>query len=197
MDRIRPRSPMLLVVLLLGAGTVLAMDQMPICVYLERATDQNPTPEIQSHGSCAIIQPDGSPTIHPDHLAAIDFGDDVAPALVGDQWYYVTPDGRTAPVIPFDNGADPFHEGLARTSSAGKIGFIDKTLRVVIPPRYDFAWPFENGRSLVCMGCKPGEPDSDGHGPVVGGEWGVIDSAGRAVIPIRFTRDEALALGSQ
>ena len=121
----------------------------------------------------------------------------VAPVLVGDQWYYVAPDGRTAPVIPFDNGADRFREGLARTRASGRIGYIDRSLRAAIPPRYDFAWPFENGRALVCMGCKPGEPDSDGHRAVIGGQWGYIDRDGRTVEPIRLTRDEALALGSR
>jgi hypothetical protein len=46
----------------------------------------------------------------------------------------------------YDNGADYFVEDLARLiDSRGRFGFMNKKLKVVIVPKYTFAFPFENG----------------------------------------------------
>jgi hypothetical protein len=47
---------------------------------------------------------------------------------------------------------------------------------------------------MVCTGCreKPAADDPDHHGIVEGGLWGYIDHHGRAVIPVKYSRDEAL-----
>lgn len=78
-------------------------------------------------------------------------------ALVRDAhgWMYVDRDRRPIlrPYI-YDNGPDYFEEGLARFVQDGKMGFHDETLAVVIPARYDFAFPFENGVARVGMRCK-------------------------------------------
>ena len=50
-------------------------------------------------------------------------------------FYYVRRDGRMARVLQFDNGADYFVEGFARTVAGGKIGFIDRHGREVAPVR--------------------------------------------------------------
>jgi len=64
----------------------------------------------------------------------------------------------------------------------------------VIPPHhYDWGWPFENGRALVCLGCREGEPEGE-HRPVVGGRWGYVDKSGEEVVPVRLSRSEALEL---
>ena len=68
-------------------------------------------------------------------------------------FYYVGRDGHMVPVVAYDNGPDAFVEGRARTQVDGKIGYIDRKLRVVIPPRYDWGFPFEHGKAVVCSGC--------------------------------------------
>lgn len=114
-------------------------------------------------------------------------GEDPAPVTIAGTLYYLSAAGVAVPVLPFDNGADYFVEGLARTLRDGKVGFIDRELNVVVPPRWDFAFPFENGTAVVCDGCtfRP----VGGHREVVGGRWGVIDARGDIVVPVVHTRE--------
>ena len=64
-----------------------------------------------------------------------------------------------------------FAEGLLPFSDSRRWwGFVDKSFRWVIPPKYDFAEEF-----------------SDGLAPVqVGGEWGYIDKAGNEIVPPKY-----------
>ncbi|MGN5537861.1 MULTISPECIES: WG repeat-containing protein [unclassified Alcaligenes] len=69
-------------------------------------------------------------------------------------WVYVNHRGE-ALLRPFiyDNGPDYFEEGLARFVHDGKMGFHDEALRIWVPARYDFAFPFVNGKAQVGMDC--------------------------------------------
>ena len=58
-------------------------------------------------------------------------------------------------VFLYDNGPDYPSEGFIRVVKNGKIGFADaKTYAIVIPPQYDCAFPFENGKAKVSNTCK-------------------------------------------
>jgi len=70
----------------------------------------------------------------------------LAAVIIGPDMVYVAPDGRTAITLKFDNGPDYFKEGLTRIVRSGKVGFADSTLKVVIKPEWDFAWP--GGRAI-------------------------------------------------
>lgn len=113
------------------------------------------------------------------YLAAEPFSAHGLAAVADEQgWSYLNVRGDVLirPYV-FDNGPDPFREGLARFVSEGKFGFFDETGRVVIPPRYDFAYPFAGGRAKVGRGCRfvsEGE-----HQRVEGGVWSEIDRLGR------------------
>ena len=78
-------------------------------------------------------------------------------SLIQDEkgWVYVNERGE-AVLRPFiyDNGPDYFEEGLARFVASGKMGFHDKSLKIWIPARYDFAFPFVDGKAKVGMDCK-------------------------------------------
>lgn len=56
-------------------------------------------------------------------------------------------------VFTYDNGEDFFSEGLRRIVSekTGKVGFMDIHGNIAIAPKYDFAYPFKNGRAKVCF----------------------------------------------
>lgn len=170
------------------------------CVYA--ATD---TAELESHAGCAVRREAGAIEIRPETIESIDFASNAlspAPAplfVVGEGWFYILPSGRSARVVTWDNLADDFVEGLARTPIDGRIGYLDETLEIVIPPRFDGAWPFENGRALVCVGCgvesaEGDERGDDEHSAVEGGRWGYIDREGREVVPITLGRAEAMAI---
>ena len=138
---------------------------------------------------CARRDDDGRWVIEPGALRVrAARGEDLAVIELAGELHYLNAAGVVVPVLPFDNGADPFVEGLARTSVGGKIGFIDESLRVVIPATWTFAFPFENGRAVVCEGCELHDV-GDGHREVVGGRWGAIDRNGEVVVPVIHTRE--------
>ena len=59
------------------------------------------------------------------------FEDGLATISVDGAFFYVDRRGKTARALTFDNGPDPFVEGLARTIENGKVGFLDRKLRTV------------------------------------------------------------------
>ena len=111
------------------------------------------------------------------------------------QFYHVNPTtGHYLAVIGSDNWADDYSLGLVRAYRDGKIAFYDRTVKQVIPPLYDFAWRFEKGYALVCIGChtdnSPCQDADDGcpeHRAVIGGKWGYINQQGKEVVPVFFS----------
>lgn len=157
--------------------------------------------EIAPHGACASRAADGTLRIGRRHQRGLDYGSDGLAAVFVEKtgWAWVRRDGASIEVPAFDNGPDAFSEGLVRVRRGGRIGFADRHFRTVVAPRFDFAWPFEKGRALVCVGCAPEStaPGKEEHASVSGGSWGYIDRSGREVVAIRLTREEALASSSR
>lgn len=80
----------------------------------------------------------------------------------------------------YDNGDDYFSEGLQRiVGRDGKIGFRDSLGKIVIPPRYAFAFPFKDGYAKVT---DTGHLEAvDKHGEYhqwTSDSWYYIDKAG-------------------
>lgn len=142
--------------------------------------------------SCAVRK-NGAVTVSKAALAKMYLNQDgLAQALIDHSWYYIKRDGATLPVITFDNGADYFSEGLVRSRVGGKIAYFDAQFKQVIPPKYDWGWPFEDGKALVCIGCAEGVRDGEGHSKVEGGRWGYIDRNGREVVNVTHLREELI-----
>ncbi|HPR31021.1 MAG TPA: WG repeat-containing protein [Prolixibacteraceae bacterium] len=57
-------------------------------------------------------------------------------------------------IFCFDNGPDYYSEGRFRIILDGKIGYADSTGRIVIEPRFEAAFPFENGKAKVAIQCE-------------------------------------------
>jgi hypothetical protein len=107
---------------------------------------------------------------------------------------FIDASGRElARAFPYDNGPDYFAQGLARIVKQRKIGFIDRSGRIVVPPRYDFALPFCEGRAVVCNGCR--DIGSGDEAELSGGKWGYLDVQGRLAIPLRFEKAESFEGG--
>ena len=153
--------------------------------------------EIAPHGACASRAPDGTVRIGKSHLRVLDYDSEGLAGVFIEPigWIYVRRDGATLEVLAFDNGPDDFSEGRVRIRRGGKIGYADRSFRTVIAPRFDFGWPFEKGRALVCLGCVPPAPapGKEDHPPVSGGQWGYVDRDGHEVVPITLSREEAIA----
>ena len=50
---------------------------------------------------------------------------------------------------PFDNGPDYFSNGLTRVVRDNRIGYANKEGKIVVPPTFLYAEPFNNGRAKV------------------------------------------------
>lgn len=83
-------------------------------------------------------------------------------------------------VFPFDNGPDYTSEGLFRILENNKIGYADsRTGKIVIEPKFDCAFPFENGVAMVSFDCKT---QSEGeHSSWLSDHWFYIDKTGKNV----------------
>lgn len=71
-----------------------------------------------------------------------------------------------------------FDSGMVRLVQAGKYGFMDTSLDVVIPPAWDFAYPFEGGLAQVGNECRTVREDPE-HSSVACSQWFRIDRQGR------------------
>ena len=94
----------------------------------------------------------------------------------------------------FDNGPDYFKEGLARFNLNGKLGFFDKTGKIIIKAQFDFAEPFHDGLAAVCIGCRSEIIDHGEHSVMVGGLWGYINQRNRIIVPLKFRAQKVLII---
>jgi hypothetical protein len=144
--------------------------------------------------ACTRVDSSGQRRVKAGHLRALGF-DRYGTAAVWMEslkgFYYVGRDGHMVPVVAYDNGPDAFVEGRARTQVDGKIGYIDRKLRAVIRPLYDWGFPFEHGKAVVCRGCAQ-RSDGGEHRLVEGGKWGAVDRNGREIVPLQYLSREEL-----
>lgn len=136
----------------------------------------------------------GAVSIRPNYAFGLPFLETGIAAVVDKMgWAYIDCAG-TVLIRPFviDNGPDYFHEGLARFVQGRMIGFMNRSARIVVPARYRFAEPFNNGFALVCTDCR--KIVSGEHGTISGDHWGVIDAGGSLVVPATHSRDDAKRL---
>jgi hypothetical protein len=144
--------------------------------------------------ACTRVDSSGQRRVKAAHLRALSFDRHGIAAVWMEGlkgFYYVGRNGHMVPVVAYDNGPDAFVEGRARTQVDGKIGYIDGKLRTVIPPRYDWGFPFEHGKAVVCSGCAP-KPDGGEHRLVEGGLWGAVDRNGREIVALQYRSREEL-----
>lgn len=171
------------------AANASALDFPMECTYVANTR----TAELESHTRCAALV-GRSWRIAVEHLKKMSYtSSGLASAWIDGHWYYVKPNGDLLQVVTFDNGADYFSDGLTRSLMSGKIAYFDTNLHQVIAPKYDWGWPFESGRALVCLGCAVGRSSEDGHGSVDGGRWGFIGKSGREIVPVTLTKAQAMS----
>lgn len=82
-------------------------------------------------------------------------------------------------VFPYDNGPDYVEDGTFRIIKEGKIGYANVAGEIIIPPKYEAAFPFENGRAKVSLHA---DKESDGeHSWWVNTDWFYIDKKGNKI----------------
>lgn len=110
--------------------------------------------------------------------------DDLIEAFSDCGTFWVRRDGLAMPTQSFDNGADYFCHGLARYQLDGKYGYMNKKLEVVVPPSYDFAFPFNGAHGVVCADCRL-QPDGE-HTAVLCAHCGAVDPQGQLEAPLEL-----------
>lgn len=83
-------------------------------------------------------------------------------------------------IVMFDNGPEPFNEGLLRVIRNGKMGYADEYGKVVIPCIYDYARWFNNGTAEVTFDAVEYR-DMDEHLRIESDEWFFIDKKGNKI----------------
>jgi hypothetical protein len=118
--------------------------------------------------------------VSPSYLKQLDFkGEEIISVLINNSFYYIRKDGKKIKTLSYDNGADPFSDGLARTKVNGKIGFFNTNLDIILKPIYDFAFPFYEGEAEICTGCT--EKKEGEHSMLDGGKWQKINRDGLVI----------------
>ncbi len=181
--------------LVLTVGGMLILPQSLFaegCAYIQKQLEngQDSLELVSQKKACGILKDDDTLVLYPDQLKKLSFDENgLGQIYLSEQRvFYVLPDGTSARAFFYDNGPDYFVEGLARTIAKGKIGFMDKKLRTVIPARYDFATMFQDGLALVCNGCER-VPDGE-HYTISGGKWGAVNKKGEEIYPVRSSQQE-------
>ena len=82
-------------------------------------------------------------------------------------------------VFKYDNGPDYIQDGLFRIIKNGKIGYANENGEIVIEPKFDCAFPFENGTAKVSYNCYT---KNDGeHSIWKSDDWFYINKKGEQV----------------
>jgi len=142
-----------------------------------------PRPVQQSN--CAFRTHTGGLQLRSEILKQIEFNDkNLAEGTIGAEGCFWLHKNRTLRRVHcFDNGADPFEQGYARlVGNSGKFGYVNEKLAIVLPPQFDFAYPFNGGQAKVCMGCKAEKthPGAE-HSHMKGGKWKIISAKGEVL----------------
>jgi hypothetical protein len=118
---------------------------------------------------------------HKEIFGEINFNEHgIATIVTPDGWIAIDRKHKTVyRPFPFDNGPDPEQEGFIRFVENKKMGFVNSAGRIVIPAKFDFVYPFENGRALYCNGCKTIRMGEHSMLDEKTGHWGEVDRRGR------------------
>jgi len=168
--------PLLILPLFVACSTL--KHKVANCMYIAKTQKQEPS-DLTSQGVCGEFLDEDTLALDPKHFKALYFGDsNLAVVYTNHAIFYVSKTGKVKRTFLFDNGADYFKEGLARTISKGKYGFMNDKLEILIKPQFDFVYPFSDGKARFCNGCKK-KSDGEEHSTMVGGKWGYVDKDGK------------------
>lgn len=157
------------------------------CTYLSKSQQ-----ELHQVQACASLK-NGQPVLDSAVLSDLLFDaaeDGLAQVHVNKVWHWVRPDGDMRAVLTFDNGADPFSEGLTRGPGTKGVAYYDRRLQQALDLPYAWGMPFQDGYALVCADCEASMATGE-HRELAGQTWGVIDRAGKEVVAPRFSLQEA------
>ena len=100
---------------------------------------------------------------------------------------FIDKTGELVKALKFIEERTVFSDGLAKVSKGDKIGYVDKTGRWVIQPRFDEAKDFKEGLALVKVPVKVDD--------TVTSKFGFIDKTGKVVIEPQFSEADSFSEG--
>jgi hypothetical protein len=132
----------------------------------------------------------GEVVLEPSYTLAEDFqGREIAAVVDGEGWAIINSRGEliVRPFV-FDNGPDPFAEGLARYVEGDKFGFFNERGEIIIKATYEFAEPFARDdvglvSARACTSCE--KVYAGEHWRMEGGEWFTISPSGERLASIK------------
>jgi hypothetical protein len=137
-------------------------------------------PELEIYRNCAHKDSKGNIKISKKYRRILAFDKKGLSGLyIGSECYWTNRKGILRKTVCFDNAPDSFSEGLVRyQDAAGKMGFMNEQLKIVIPSRFDFVEPFKDDSAGYCEGCNKDVVAGE-HRMITGGSWGRIDKNGK------------------
>lgn len=150
-----------------------------------------------------FVSEEGSRTIRPMFLWAMDFADGMALAKDKRGYRYINSQGKLLRRVKAPH-AYSFAEGLAPIKIKDKWGYINRKGKVEIKPQFDWAKPFHENRAEVSIGLRKGYINKNGQLiiPAIYEEtsafknglaivrkdfrYGMIDTLGNFVLPNHF-----------
>ena len=147
-------------------------------LWISSATAQQTLTVFEKDDFCGYKNGDKKVVVPAKYYMCTDFDQFGHGAVIGGEhiFYIDTKGQKIIEAFSYDNGPDYFEDGLARFVEKEKIGYHDEELNIIIPARFDFAYPFEAGKASYCKGCTK-KPVGE-HYTMEGGTWGFIDLKG-------------------
>ena len=135
---------------------------------------------IRSKGRFGFIDRKGEIIVAPFSDEVENFSDGCALVTIRNKMGFVTLQGDWIAPPMYDAGAS-FTGGLAPLSMSGKYGYMDKAGNFTIPMRYTDARQFDSRYGLAEV--------------ANGSRWGVINTRGKAVIPLEYDKVDVMSDG--
>ena len=147
---------------------------------------------VHKDGKYGYINKAGEFVIKPQFASAMKFSEGLAKVFIGDpwgegKWVYIDKTGKIAIDVPLadvegSEECENFSEGLACVAVDEKIGYMDRTGKIVIKPQFDVVTPFSNGIAPVAIG-KYEIQEGVSHFVRLGDKWGYIYKNGKYIWP--------------
>lgn len=132
-----------------------------------------------------FIRENGTIVVSPKHIHAHDFSEGLAAVKdTNNRWGFINTAGKKVFTLPSNvSEVGDFSEGLCwfRDSKTDKVGFVDRTGKVVIRPQWGFAHDFSDGLAAVGNGRTRST-----HWFEIGSLLGYINHKGETVIPLNI-----------
>lgn len=111
-------------------------------------------------------------------------------------WFYINKKGeKIADAYETDNGPDyPTKDGYVRITKNGKVGVMHLSGKIIVPPKYTLCW-LRSGKTPWIVGHGQQEVIKHEYPDHFGGTYGVLDSKGREIAPIHFSKIALFYMG--